>query len=226
MVSPGEKPRTRKKRPSPRIVDVRRVTNVTPYMKRVTFGGEQMDGFTSKGAAEHIRVFVPNALSGELVLPVRGPDGYAFPESQERPTSRAYTPRQWDPRTNELDVDFVIHGDGPGSEWASRVKVGDTAVISGQPGGAYLPETTVDWYLIGGDEAALPAIATLLEVLPSSMRTHVFIEVLNEGEEQDLAAPSHIQLNCLHRDSSVVVPGRMLETALREVEIPLGAGRI
>ena len=41
----------------------------------------------------------------------------------------------WNADANELDVDFVIHGEGPASMWASSVKAGDTAVISGQPGG-------------------------------------------------------------------------------------------
>ena len=226
MASPDEKSRTLRKRPPPRTVEVCRVTNVTPKMVRVTFTGEQMQGFTSKGTAEHVRVYLPNTQTGELLLPVMGPDGYAFPADQERPMSRAYTPRRWDSQNNELDVDFVIHGDGPGSAWASRVKAGDTAVISGQPGGAYLPEITMDWYVIGGDEAALPAIATLLDVLPASMHAYVFIEVMNENEKQDLTSPSQMDITWLYRDSGDEIPGRKLTAALKEIELPEGDGRI
>ncbi|MDA1036236.1 MAG: siderophore-interacting protein, partial [Chloroflexi bacterium] len=99
-------------------------------------------------------------------------------------------------------------------------------VISGQPGGAYLPETDVDWYVIGGDEAGLPAIATLLEVLPASMRTHVFVEVRDKGEEQELPTPAQAQITWLHRDSDDQIPGQALATALRDVELPQGDGRI
>ena len=156
----------RRKRPPPRIVDVVRVDQLTPHMTRVTFGGENMAGFVTKGPAEHIRIFLPDESTGQLPLPVPGPDGLEFPPDGERPKSRAYTPRRWDPDTLELDVDFVIHGEGPASAWASAVKAGDTAVVGGQASGAYLPESDVDWYVILGDEAALPAIGTLLDALP------------------------------------------------------------
>jgi NADPH-dependent ferric siderophore reductase len=168
---------------------------------------------------------MPNEETGVLPLPVLGPEGYAFPEDGDRRTSRAYTPRRFDPDTNELDIDFVIHGEGPGSAWASAVRAGDTAVISGQPGGAYAPETDVDWYLIAGDEAALPAIATLLEEMPASARTYVIIEVLNGEEEQELPTPSQMHVTWLHRDTDAL-PGGALVTALRQVEIPQGDGRI
>ena len=32
---------------------------------------------------------------------------------------------------------------------------GDLAVISGRAGGAYIPDVSADWYVIGGDETAL-----------------------------------------------------------------------
>ena len=57
----------------------------------------------------------------------------------------------------------------------------------------------VDWYLIGGDEAALPAIGTLLEALPSSMRSHVFVEVQDADEELQLESAAKLQLSWLHR---------------------------
>ena len=218
--------RLQRRLPQPRIVEVLRVTELVPHMVRLTFGGEQLEGFATKGVAEHVRIYLPDAQSGELVLPVLSPDGFAFPEDRERPVSRAYTPRQWNPRNQELDVDVVIHGDGPGSAWASSVKAGDTAVISGQPGGAYLPETHVDWYVIGGDEAALPAIGTLTEALPTSMQSYVFIEVLNKQEEQKLTSPSQMRVTWLYRNTTNSSPGRKLAEAMQVVKLPKGDGRI
>ena len=49
------------KRPPPRVVEVRRVTRLTPRMLRITFGGEQIAGFESKGPAEHLRVYMPDS---------------------------------------------------------------------------------------------------------------------------------------------------------------------
>ena len=226
MTTQEQAQRPRKQRPAPRTVEVRRVEKITPHMVRITLGGEQMDGFTPNGVAEHIRVYLPDEKTGELPLPVMGEEGYAFPEGRERPKSRAYTPRRWDPETLELDIDFVVHGDGPGSAWASSVKPGDTAVISGQPGGPYVPDADRDWYVIGGDEAALPGIATLLEALPDTMRGETFIEVLNEAEEQPLKAPARMKLTWLHRRSEQTTPGLKLAEALRNATIPEGDGRI
>lgn len=226
MASPEPTQPVRRKRPPPRTVEVRQVTNITPHMVRITLSGEQMEGFESKGVAEHVRVYLPSEQTGQLVLPVLGPDGYAFPEDVDRPTSRAYTPRRFDPQTNEIDIDFVIHGEGPASAWASNVKPGDTAVISGQPGGAYQPEPDVDWYLIAGDEAGLPAIATLLEVLPPTMPTYVYIEVRDKDEEQDLPTTDQTHLTWLHRQSDDDLTGQALAGALREADVPEGDGRI
>ena len=194
-------------------------------MVRITLGGEQMEGFESRGPAEHVRVYMPDSETGELVLPVTGPEGNAFPEDRPRPASRAYTPRRWDPENGELDVDIVLHDHGPGAAWAVSVKEGDTAVISGRAGGTYFPEANVDWYLIGGDEAALPAIATVLKAMPSSMRAYVFVEVHDADEEQELISPSSLQVWWLHRQAGEM-PGRALANAMRAAELPEGEGRV
>ena len=220
---PTNAPSVPRKRPPPRVVEVRRVTQLTPHMVRITFGGEQMAGFESKGPAQHIRVFMPDSETGELLLPVMGPEGNAFPENRTRPASRAYTPRRWDSETGELDIDIALHHEGPGSAWAAGVKEGDIAVITGRPGGAYFPDAEADWYLIGGDEAALPAIGTLLEALPSSMRAYVLAEVHDGDEELELESAAALQLRWLHRQEGET-PGRALAAAMREAELPEGRG--
>lgn len=223
--TPATTPATPFKRPPPRIVEVRRVTRLTPRMVRITLGGGQMEGFESRGPAEHFRLYLPDSETGELVLPVEGSEGYAFPEDRPRPASRAYTPRRWDPENGELDVDIALHDHGPGAAWAASVKEGDTAVISGRAGGTYLPETDVDWYLIAGDEAALPAVATVLEALTLSMRAYVFVEVHDADEEMELESPAETQVWWLHRQPGEMT-GRALADAMREAVLPPGEGRI
>ena len=223
--TPANTPATPFRRPPPRIVEVRRVTRLTPRMVRITLGGGQMEGFESKGPAEHFRLFLPDSETGELLLPVMGPDGNAFPEDKPRPASRAYTPRRWDPENGELDVDIALHDHGPGAAWAANAKEGDTAVISGRAGGTYLPETDVEWYFIGGDEAALPAVATVLEALPSSMRAYVLVEVQDADEELELTSPAELQVWWLHRKPGET-PGRALADAMCQSTLPHGEGRI
>jgi len=216
----------RRKRPPPRIAEVVRVSQLTPYMVRVTLSGENMKGFFSKGPAEHVRIYFPNETMGVLTLPVEGPEGLDFPTDVDRPKSRAYTPRRWNAGANQLDVDFVIRGEGPASAWAASVKASDPAVVSGQPSGAYLLETNVDWYFILGDETALPAIATLAEVFPAPMRVHAVIEVLDADEEQELTSDAHLEVTWLHRGAEKELSGRLLVTAMREATLPEGGGRV
>ena len=222
---PASTPTTPFKRPPPRVVEVRRVTRLTPRMVRVTLGGGQIEGFESKGPAEHFRLYLPDSETGELLMPVEGPEGYGFPEDRPRPASRAYTPRRWDPETGELDVDVALHDHGPGAAWAANAKEGDTAVISARAGGAYLPETDVAWYVIGGDEAALPAVATVLEALTPSMRAYAMVEVHDAGEELELTSPAELQVSWLHRKHGEAT-GRALADAMREAVLPPGDGRI
>ena len=221
-LTPASGPR---KRPPPRVVAVRRVARLTPRMVRITFGGEQLEGFDSRGPAEHFRIYLPDSETGELVLPTMGLEGNAFPENRPRPESRAYTPRRWDPAKVELDVDIALHEHGPGAAWAAGVKEGDIAVISGQAGGAYFPEANADWYVIGGDEAALPAICTVLEALPAGMPADVLIEVHDAHEEIELASPAALQARWLHRAPGVM-PGRMLAGAMCGIDLLPGDGRI
>ena len=225
VISAAPAPTAPRKRPPPRVVEVRRVVRLTPRMTRLTLGGDQMAGFECPGAASHIRVFLPDAETGELVLPLPGPDGNAFPEDRPRPQSRAYTPRRWRPDAMELDVDFALHDHGPGAAWAASVKEGDPAVISGRAGGAHFPDPDADWHLVAGDESALPAVGTLLEALPPGAKATVLVEVQDADEEQELESPADLQARWIHRREGET-PGRALAAALRDVDLPDGDGRI
>ena len=213
------------RRPPPLVVEVRRVERVTPRMVRITVGGEQMAGFQTKGAAEHIRVYLPDEVTGELAMPSKGPDGNAFPPDGGQPPSRAYTPLRWNPDKLEMDIEFALHDGGLASGWAENVKAGDPAIISGRAGGAYFPDTSADWYVIGGDATALPAIGTLLDMLPSTMRAYVLAEVRDAGEEQALSSDAELEARWLHHLPGEL-PGRALADAMKAMELPRGKGRI
>ena len=38
-----------------------------------------------------------------------------------RPVVRTYTPRRFDAAAGTLEVQFLLHGDGPASAWAERL---------------------------------------------------------------------------------------------------------
>src|SRR5699024_978547 len=67
------------------------------------------------------------------------------------------------------------------------------------PGGAFRPAQEADWYLLAGDESAVPAIAAALEALPGSAVGYAFIEVEAEQDEIELTAPQGVEVQWLHR---------------------------
>jgi len=219
-------PAFRRPRPTFRKVRVLSVADVTPHLRSVVFGGDELAGFATKGPAEHIKVFFPPAGETEPVVPIWGPNGPEPPPGRPRPVSRTYTPRRWDPVKGELEVHFVTHSDGPGSRWARNAQPGDTVVVAG-PGRPYLLDPAADWLLIGGDETALPAIGTILEALPPTMQAHVYIEVDGKHDELELITKAPLSLTWLHRArESVDVPGRLLEQAVRGFQAPPGQGAV
>jgi len=216
----------RRVRPRPRQVEVDRVERLTPHMIRVVLTGEELEGITSRGPAEHLKIFLPSSGESNVVLPEWGPDGPILREGQQRPLNRTYTPRRWDPDERELTVDFLIHGEGPGSTWAQQAKPGQVLAVSGQPSGTYTVDTEADWYLIGGDDSALPGVATLLEALPATCFAHVFVEVGDAEEEMDLESPARFQVTWLHHGWTVGQVGRKLEESVRKFTFPEGNGRV
>jgi NADPH-dependent ferric siderophore reductase len=126
----------------------------------------------------------------------------------------------------ELTVDFLLHGEGPGSTWAQQARPGQMVAVSHQPGGSYKVDDAAEWYLIGGDEAALPAVGTLLEALPASCFAHVFVEVEDPAEELELESPARFRVTWLHHGGATGQVGRKLEHAMREFRFPEGIGRV
>ena len=93
-LSQAQKPR--RVRAKPRLAEVVRVDRLTPRMVRVVLGGEELEGFTTRGPAEHLKVNFPPSGESKLVLPEWGPEGPILLAGQQRPLNRTYTPRRWD----------------------------------------------------------------------------------------------------------------------------------
>ncbi|MGK5682600.1 siderophore-interacting protein [Actinoplanes sp. URMC 104] len=202
---------------TPRLLEVRRTTRISPRMLRVTLGGEDLDGFSHAAPDDHVKVFFPEPGAELPVMPTLGEEGLEPPPpGSPLPTFRDYTVRHLRPGLRELDIDFVLHEHGPGGSWAARAEPGDKVGILG-PRGSTLVPYTFDWYLLGADETALPALAAWLERLPAGVRTMAYVEVADAAEEQQLAA----EVRWLHRDR-----GETLASVLSTVELPPGDGYV
>lgn len=130
---------------------------------------------------------------------------------------RDYTPRRFDLKTGELDIDFVLHGDGPASTWAAQAQLGQTLHIGGPRGSMVVPDM-FDTYLLIGDETALPAIARRLGELPANRRATVVVEVENAAEEQPLQSVASVEVIWVHRDQATE---DLLKT-VEQLKIPEG----
>jgi NADPH-dependent ferric siderophore reductase len=207
-----------------RLLTVRRVMRLTDHLVRVTLGGDALAGFVSAAADDHVKLFFPAPGSTTPVLPA-GPPGTQLPPGAPAPIARDYTPRRFDPMRNELDIDFVLHGPGPASEWAAGVQVGQQLGVGG-PRGSFVVSGHFDWHLLIGDEAAIPAIARRLEELPADARAQVLIEVAEAGDELPLRAPVATQLRWLHRGTAEPGSPALLLHALASLDLPAGVGYV
>jgi NADPH-dependent ferric siderophore reductase len=205
--------------PVRRTVPVIRSEQISRHIRRITFGGPEMEGFGVGGPAEHMKIYFPKAGEELPFIPETRIEG------QPRPLSRTYTPRRWRPETLELDIDFVLHGDGPGADWAANAQPGKLATLS-TPKSAYAIDPNVERYVIAGDDAAVPAIGTILEALPVSAQADVYLEVEGPDDEQRLSSRAAVQLNWLHRgEGTTVLPGSLIQQTVRDLPLPDG-GRV
>ena len=147
--------------PAVRSLDASRVSAPSPGFRRLTLAGDELDGFTSLGATDHVKVVLP--------------DG----------GRRDYTPLGFRAATDagpaELDLDFFVHGTGAAASWASSIAVGDPATIAG-PRGSHLPPVGASRFVLVADESSLPALARWIDILPPDVEILGFVELDNDSD--------------------------------------------
>ncbi|WP_300730656.1 siderophore-interacting protein [Pseudomonas sp.] len=198
-----------------RTLQVLRVVDLTPRMRRITVGGPELAGFISLGSDDHVKLFFPQSAEEHAAL--ENVELSAGIKNKVMPPMRDYTPRRYDLDTLELELDFVLHGDGPASTWAAQANPGQCLHIGGPRGSMIVPDS-FDSYLLIGDETALPAIARRLEELPANRRALVVIEVESAREEQPLDSAATVEVIWVHRDANAE---KLLKT-VQDLSIPEG----
>lgn len=189
-------------------------------MIRVELDGEGLTGFDPTPWTDaYINAYFPTA--DRPYPPNFDPTTAKQLPADERPCSRRYTVRGWDPSTGVLTLDFVVHGDsGAAGPWAKNAKPGDVLHFTG-PSGAYRPDPEADWHLLIGDESALPAIGASLAALPAGAVAHVLVEVDGPDDELPLDSPADVHLSWLYRTENPDNPELLLD-ALRALQRPAG----
>ena len=100
------------------------------------------------------------------------------PEGSDSEFQRIYTLVWTDPESGRFAVDVVLHEpSGPASHWAARAEPGMTlpVVALGSKGFA-VPDELPAGYLLIGDSASIPAINSILAVLPADVDVEVYLE--------------------------------------------------
>jgi NADPH-dependent ferric siderophore reductase len=193
--------------------EVRAVHRLSPHFVRVTFTGDDLDRFADNGFDQRIKLILPLPGEGLAHLPT-GEDWHArwreLPEAKRNPV-RTYTVRAVRPGLREVDVDMVLHGvDGPASRFAAEAAPGARAYLLGpnadfdgvQGGIDFHPPARTDCLLLGGDETAVPAIASILAGLPADARGEALLEVPSAADAQELTAPEGVRVTWLARDDA------------------------
>ena len=196
-----------------RRLDVLRVVDITPRMRRITLGGPELAGFVSLGSDDHIKLLFAQNAAEQAAL--ESPT-FSVKGEGPQPAMRDYTPRRIDLSRGELDIDFVLHGDGPASTWAEQAKPGQHLHIAGPRGSMIVPDI-FDSYLLIGDETALPAIARRLEELPAGRRVLAVIEIADVAEQQALQSAAEVDVIWVLRGQA-----DLLDT-VRTLTLPSGA---
>jgi NADPH-dependent ferric siderophore reductase len=197
------------------------VSPVSPRLISVLVTGDDLDGFADAAPTSHLKVFLPAEGQDAPNLPAAGPDGTVVTPDGPAPVVRTYTPRRYDPATRTLEIQFLLHGTGPASEWAQRVQPGDKLAVAG-PGGRFSLEPAAGHWWLAADESAIPAVGTLLEALPETTAADVHIEVDGPDDEVEFTAPAKTTITWHHRHRPDAF-GAGLLAAAHAASIPEGS---
>lgn len=187
-----------------RTVTVRESSRLTPHMQRITFASADLGDFVSAGADDHIKLFFP--VDGEQQM-------------------RDYTPRRFDTASGLLVVDFALHDAGPATQWALTARPDDTLQVGG-PRGSLVIDWSFDWWLLIGDETALPAIGRRTEEAPAGTRVITVAAVPGADDEQAFDTQAAHAAVWVHRPIERADDPEPLLDALAQVDFPPGEGYV
>ncbi len=182
-------------------LDVTAVVDLTPRMRRVQLTSPDLDRF--------------DYVAGQdMALTFRRVDA--------PPVRRRYTIRHFDPDHRRLDLDFVLHGDGPGMRWAQAARPGDSIEVVGPRGKITLLRNAA-WHFFAGDATAVPGALAMMEALPRDVPALAFLQVDGREERQSVAGPREQQITWHYEEQAQDdAPG--LVAAVAGAALPAGPG--
>ena len=180
------------------------VEMLSPRMKRIVFTSSDLADFDSNAHDDHVKLFFTAGAGAS-------------------PSGRDYTPRWFDRDQRAVAVDFVLHGHGPAASWARAARVGDTLEMGGPRGSTVVPDD-FDWYLLVGDESALPAIGRRVEELRAGVPVTTVVAIDDADDRQSLVTTADWRPHWVTRDPSGADDGVALVRVLETIDPGHGDG--
>lgn len=190
-----------------RVATVAGIERLTPAMIRIHFRSDELRDFESAGPDDHVKLFIPGEAGADV-------------------EKRDYTPRSFDPRQGSLEIDFALHDAGPATAWATAAKIGDQLQIGG-PRGSTIVADDFDWYLLIGDETAIPSIGRRLAELRPDVPVIVLALVDSLAEKQMFETAADVtSIWLLRKAPRSEADADQINAAIRQASIPSGDGYI
>ena len=165
--------------------------DVSPRMRRVRFSGADLGEMEWRPGQDLV-----------LSLPANG-----------EIARRHYTIATRDDKT--MEIDFVLHGVSPATNWARNARGGSIIEAAGPRGRTRInPEAPHHYFL--GDETALPGIFAMAESLPADANATILMEVADEKEKRALHAAAKVHIEWIFRNTPAA-PNDLLLNALQRL---------
>jgi len=173
---------------------------LTPAMRRIRLTAPGL------GALDH-------QPGQDLMLGVPDAEGQVF--------RRRYTIARLEPATGILDLEMVVHGDGPGAHWAAVAGPGDRLEAIG-PRGRVTLDPGADAHLFFADESGIPATFALLAALAPGAQAAAFLEVAGpeERREPTVGAGATVEVTWLERGGDPPGTSGLLVEAAADRVVP------
>ena len=176
---------------------------LTPMLARLRLIGDDLSGFHHL-PGQDLMLAVPTATDPGVTI------------------NRRYTIRRYDPAASAVDVDIVLHGDGPGARWARDAAPGSPIDAVG-PRGKIVPDPAAEWHLFACDESGWAATAAMAEALPADRTALVFAEIDGPQERQPLTTDAALTVEWVERGGRSPGDPAPLADAIRAA---VGAGAL
>jgi len=209
-------------------LELSRRTTVSPHLIRITAHGADLANFAYQGGDQCCRLFLPRPGQPHLRMPTLANNAWAaqyfLMPAAVRPRVRNYTVRAFRTDPFELDIDVVVHGDGPASTWARTAEIGSPLGIFDE-GRMYRLRPGARWQLLVADESGLPAAVAVAEDTPPTVLTALYLET-PPGDELDLDLGSHVAVTWIPRADPSTIPGRPALDTISALPTPDGPGSV